>query len=144
MSNTGKHGKVPAPPLDEDGNPIVVEDGSNTETSTLMKKLEKLNAELKKLKTKDKKDKKYSSLSEDDDSSFEEKVSNKARRERKKLDKLSYITMCFNYDNIRSSTAYTSVPIGKAQFFDGSNYNQWKHCMKNYLYSISRGLVSYL
>jgi hypothetical protein len=109
-----------------------------------MKKLEKLNAELKKLKTKDKKDKKYSSLSEDDDSSFEEKVSNKARRERKKPDKLSYITMCFNYDNIRSSTAYTSVPIGKAQFFDGSNYNQWKHCMKNYLYSISRGLVSCL
>jgi hypothetical protein len=43
----------------------------------------------------------------------------------------------FNYDNISSSTAYTSVPIGKALYFDGSNYNQWKHCMKNYLYSIS-------
>jgi hypothetical protein len=42
----------------------VVEDGSNMETSAastveeLMKKLEKLNAELKNLKTKDKKDKK--------------------------------------------------------------------------------------
>jgi hypothetical protein len=34
------------------------------------------------------------------------------------------------------STSYTSVPIGKAPYFDGSNYNQWKNCMKNYLYSI--------
>ncbi len=36
-----------------------------------------------------------------------------------------------------SSTAYTFVPIGKAPYFDGTCYNQWKHCMKNYLYSIS-------
>jgi hypothetical protein len=143
MSKTSEHGKVPPPPLDEDGNPIVVEDGSNMETSTtpiveeLMKKLEKLNAELKKLKTKDKKGKKYSSSSEDDDSSFEEEVSNKVRREMKKHDKSSYNAMSFNYNNMPSSTAYTSVPIGKAPYFDGSNYNQWKHCMKNYLYSIS-------
>jgi hypothetical protein len=45
MSKTGEHGKVPPPPLDKDGNLIMVEDGSNTETSTtpiveeLMKKL---------------------------------------------------------------------------------------------------------
>jgi hypothetical protein len=45
--------------------------------------------------------------------------------------------MSFNYDNMPCSTAYTSVPVGKAPFFDESNYNQWKHCMKNYLYSIS-------
>jgi hypothetical protein len=81
MSKTDEHGKVPPPPLDEDGNPIVVEDGSNMKTSMtptmeeLTKKLEKLNAELKKLKTNDKKGKKYFSLSEDDDSSFEEEVS---------------------------------------------------------------------
>jgi hypothetical protein len=31
----------------------------------------------------------------------------------------------------------TSVPVGKAPRFDGLNYNQWKHCMKYYLYSIS-------
>jgi hypothetical protein len=43
-----------------------------------MKKLEKL-------KTNDKKDKRYSSSSEDYDSSFEEEVSNKMRRERKKV-----------------------------------------------------------
>jgi hypothetical protein len=36
-----------------------------------------------------------------------------------------------------SSTAYTFITIGKAPYFDGLNYNQWKHCMKNYLYSIS-------
>jgi hypothetical protein len=103
----------------------------------LVKKLEKLNAELKKLKAKDKKGKKHSSSSEDDDSSFEEEVSNKGKKERKKRDKSSYNTMSFNYDNTPSSTAYTFVPIGKALYFDGSNYNQWKHCMKNYLYSIS-------
>jgi hypothetical protein len=140
MSKTDEHGKVHPPPLDEDGKPIVVEDGSNTETSTtpiveeLMKKLEKLNAELKKLKIKDKKGKKYSSSSEDDDSTFEEEVSNKARRERKKCDKSSYNTLSFNYNNMPSSIAYTFVPIGKAPYFDGLNYNQWKHCMKNYLY----------
>jgi hypothetical protein len=123
MSKTDEHGKVPPPPLDKDGNSIVVEDGSNTETSTaptvegLMKKLEKLNAKLKKLKTKDKKDKKYSSSSEDYDSSFEEDVSNKMRRERKKRDKSSYNAMSFNFDNMPSSTTYTSAPIGKALFF---------------------------
>jgi hypothetical protein len=33
MSKTSEHGKVPPPPLNEDGNPIVVEDGCNMETS---------------------------------------------------------------------------------------------------------------
>jgi hypothetical protein len=45
--------------------------------------------------------------------------------------------MSFNYDNMPSTTAYTFIPIGKAPYFDGTYYNQWKHCMKNYLYSIS-------
>jgi hypothetical protein len=53
----------------------VVEDGSNTETSMaptvkkLIKQLEKLNVEVKRLKAKDKNGKKHSS-SEDDNSSF--------------------------------------------------------------------------
>jgi hypothetical protein len=34
MSKTGEQGNVPPPPLDEYGNPIVVEDGSSTKTST--------------------------------------------------------------------------------------------------------------
>jgi hypothetical protein len=48
MSKTGEEGKIPLPPLDEDGNPIVGEDGVNTETSTaptleeLMRRLEEL------------------------------------------------------------------------------------------------------
>jgi hypothetical protein len=111
------------------------------ETSTtptveeLMKKLEKINAELTKLKTME--DKKNASASEDDDSSYEEDVSNKTKKDKKKCDKSSYNAMSFNYNNIPSSTAYISIPVGKAQYFDGINYNQWKHCMKNYLYSIS-------
>jgi uncharacterized small protein (DUF1192 family) len=142
MSKTREQGIVPPPPLDKDGNPIVVEDGSNTEISMaptveeLMKQLEKLNAEVKRLKA-NKKGKKHSSSCEDDDSSFEEEVSNKGKKERKKRDKSSYNAMSFNYNNMPTSTAYTYVPVGKAPYFDGSNYNQWKHCMKNYLYSIS-------
>jgi hypothetical protein len=44
--------------------------------------------------------------------------------------------MSFNYNSIPISTFYTSVPVGKAPRFDGSTHNQWKHCIKNYLYSI--------
>jgi hypothetical protein len=89
MCKTREQGKVPPPQLDEDGNPIGVDDVSNTEISMsptmeeLMKKVEKLNAELKKPKAKDKKGKRHSCSSEDDDSSFEEEVSNKGRRKRK-------------------------------------------------------------
>jgi hypothetical protein len=45
-------------------------------------------------------------------------------------------TQCLLITIICLSIAYTSIPIGKAPRFDGTNYNQWKHCMKNYLYSI--------
>jgi hypothetical protein len=45
--------------------------------------------------------------------------------------------MSFNYNKMPSSNAYTSVPVEKAPHFDGTNYNQWKHYMKKYLYSIS-------
>jgi hypothetical protein len=45
--------------------------------------------------------------------------------------------MSFNYNNMPSSTAYTSVPVVKTPFFDGTNYNHWKHYMESYLYSIS-------
>jgi hypothetical protein len=125
MSNTGEQGKGPPPPLDKDGNPIVVEDGSKSRTSAAptveepMKKLKKLNVELKKLKTKDKKGKRYSSASEDDDSSYEEEVSNKGKRG-KRCAKSSYNAVSFNYNNMANSIAYTSVPIGGAPYFDGS------------------------
>jgi hypothetical protein len=45
--------------------------------------------------------------------------------------------MSFNYDNMPSTTAYTSIPVGKAPYFDEICYNQWKYCIKIYLYSIS-------
>jgi hypothetical protein len=100
-----------------------------------MKKLEKLKAENKKLRAKGKKATTYSFSSKDGDS--DEEVIKKGRKERNKHDKASYNTMSFNYNNMPSSTAYTSIPVGKAPHFDGLNYNQWKHCIKNYLYSIS-------
>jgi hypothetical protein len=130
------------PRLDEDGNPIAVEVGSRlgiSKTPTLedlMNKLEKLMTKNKRLKAKGKKATTYSSSSEDGDSSFEEEVSNKGRKGRNKYDKPSYNSMSFNYNNMPNSIAYTSIPVGKAPHFDGSNYNQWMHCMKNYLYSL--------
>jgi hypothetical protein len=45
--------------------------------------------------------------------------------------------MSFNYDNMPSTTAYTSIPVGKAPYINGTFYNQLKHYIKNYLYSIS-------
>jgi hypothetical protein len=101
-----------------------------------MKKLEKLKAENKKLMEKEKKGKTHSSSSEEGDSSSEEEVSKKSTKGRNKHDKPSYNSMSFNYNNMHISTSYTSVLIGKTPYFDGSNYNQWKHFMKKYLYSI--------
>jgi hypothetical protein len=101
-----------------------------------MKRLEKLMAKNNKLrrKVKARRTKGGSSSSEEEDSSYEGEDSKKVRNNR---DKSSYNSMPFNYDNMPSTTAYTSIPIGKASYFDGTCYNQWKHCMKNYLYSIS-------
>jgi hypothetical protein len=130
MSKTGEECKVPPPPLDEDGNEIVDVEGSKLGPSKpptleeLMKKLEKLKTKNEKHKAKDKKGKTYSYSSEDGDSTFEEEFSNKWRKGRKKHDKSSYKAMSFNYNKMPSSTAYTSVPIGKAPHFNGSNYNQ--------------------
>jgi hypothetical protein len=31
----------------------------------------------------------------------------------------------------------TPTTLKRAPYFDGTCYNQWKHCMKKYLYSIS-------
>jgi hypothetical protein len=104
----------------------------------LMKRLEKLTAKNNKLrrKVKAKRTKGDSSSSEEEDSSYEEEDSKK--RGRNNRDKPYYNSMSFNYDNMPSTTDYTSILVGKAPYFDGTCYNQWKHCMKNYLYSISR------
>jgi hypothetical protein len=71
-----------------------------------------------------KKDKNKASASEDDNSSYEEDVSNKAKKDKKKCDKSPYNAMSFNYYNMPSSMAYTSIPIGKTPYFDRTNYNQ--------------------
>jgi predicted RNase H-like nuclease (RuvC/YqgF family) len=130
MSRDGDKIEVLPPKFDDNGNPLVVEEGSKSGTSKtptleyFMKKLEKLKTENKKLKEKGKKGKTYSSSSEDGESSFEEEVSHKGRKGRNKHDKPSYNSMSFNYNNMCYSIAYTSVPVGKAPHFDGSNYNQ--------------------
>jgi hypothetical protein len=104
-----------------------------------MKRLEKLTAENNKLrrKVKAKRTKGGSSSSEEEDSSYEEEDSKKGKKGRNNRDKPSNNSMSFNYDNMPSTTAYTSIPIGKASYFDRTCYNQWKHYMKKYLYSIS-------
>jgi hypothetical protein len=141
MLKAGDEGEIPPQQFDEDDNPIVVKEGSKSGTSKapilkdLMRKLEKLKVENKKLRAKGKKGITYSSSSEDGDS--EKDVSKNGREGRNKHDKPSYNSMFFNYNNMTNSTTYTSIPIGKAPHFNGTDYNQWKHCIKNYLYSIS-------
>jgi hypothetical protein len=144
MSRTGEIQEVPQK-FDEEGNLVTVEEGSKTGASNaptlddLMKMLEKLTAENNKLrrKVKAKRTKVGSSSSEEEDSSNEEDVSKNGKKERNNRDKPSYNSMSFNYDNMPSTTAYTSISVGKTPYFDGTCYNQWKHCMKKYLYSIS-------
>jgi hypothetical protein len=130
--------------FDDKSNTNNSEESSMTRASTdakledLMKRLENLTTENNKLrrKVKAKRTKGSSSSSEEEDSSYEEEDSKKWKKGRNNRDKPSYNSMSFNYDNMSSTTAYTSILIGKAPYFDGTCYNQWKHCMKNYLYSI--------
>jgi hypothetical protein len=131
--------------FDEEGNPITVEEGSKTGASNaptledLLKRLEKLTTKNNKLrrKIKTKRTKGGPSSSEEEDSSNEEDVSKNGKKGSNNRDKPSYNSMSFNYDNMPSTIAYTSIPVGKAPNIDGTCYNQWKHRMKNYLYSIS-------
>jgi hypothetical protein len=92
----------------------------------LMKRLEKPMAENNKVrrKVKAKRTKGGSSSSEEEDSSYEEEDSMKQKKGRNNHDKPSYNSMSFNYDNVPSTTAYTSKPVGKAPYFDGTCYNQ--------------------
>jgi hypothetical protein len=144
MSRSGEIEEVP-PKFDDEGNLTNNEEGSKMGASNsltledLARRLEKLMAENKKLRAKirGKKTKGSSSSSEEEDFSFKEEVSKKRKKGRRNLDKPSYNSMSFNYNNMLSSTAYTSIPVGKTPYFVGTSYNQWKNCMKNYLYSIS-------
>jgi septal ring factor EnvC (AmiA/AmiB activator) len=118
--------------FDDKSNTNNNEDGFKTEASTdakledLMKRLETLTAENNKLKrkVKAKRTKGDSSLSEEEDSSYENDVSKKGKKEKNNHNKPSYNSMSFNYDNISSTTAYTFIPIGKTPYFDRTCYNQ--------------------
>jgi hypothetical protein len=131
--------------FDDESNTNNNEESSKTRASLdakledLMKRLEKITAKNNKLrrKIKAKRTKGDSYSSEKEDTSHEEEDSKKEKRGRNNRDKPSYNSMSFNYDNMPNTTAYTSIPVGKAPYFDETCYNQWKHCMKNYLYSIS-------
>jgi hypothetical protein len=144
MSRTGDENEE-LPRFDDETNLNTNVEGYKTGASAdatledLMRRLEKLTAEKNKLrrKAKGKKTKGGSSSSKDEDSSLEEGVFKKGKKGRNNHDKPSYNSMSFNYDNMPSTTAYTSIPVGKAPNFDGTCYNQWKHCMKKYLYSNS-------
>jgi hypothetical protein len=124
--------------FDDKSNTNNSEESSKTRVSTnanledLMKRLEKLTAKNNKLRRKVK-----AKSTKGGSSSSEEEDSKKEKKGRNNRDKPSYNSMFFNYDNMPSATAYISIPTGKAPYFDGTCYNQWKHCMKNYLYSIS-------
>jgi hypothetical protein len=69
-------------------------------------------------KVKAKRTKEGSFSSEEEDSSYEEYVSKKEKKGRNNSDKSSYNSISFNYDNIPSTTTYTSIPVGKALYFD--------------------------
>jgi hypothetical protein len=125
MSRTEDKDEFP-PKFNDEGNPTNNDNGSKSGASVgpnledLMRQLEKIMTENKKLraKAKGKKTKGSSSSNEEEDSSFIEEVFKKGKKARKNLDKPSYNSMSFNYNNMPSSTAYTSIPIDKAPCFD--------------------------
>jgi hypothetical protein len=112
--------------FDDKSNTNNNEESSKTRSSIdakledLMKRLEKLTVENNMLrrKVKAKRTKGCSSSSEEEDSSYEKEDSKKGKRVRNNRDKPSYNSMSFNYDNMPSTTAYTSIPVGKAPQFD--------------------------
>jgi hypothetical protein len=137
MSRNGDEDDA-APRFNDKSNTNNNEDSSKMRASIdlkledLMKRLEKLmtkNNELRR-KVEGKRTKGGSSSSEEEDSSYEEEDSKKGKKRRNNRDNPSYNSMSFNYDNVPNTTAYTSIPVGNAPYFDGTCYSQWKHCMK--------------
>jgi hypothetical protein len=91
----------------------------------LMKRLEKQTTKNNKLrrKVKGKRTKGGSSSSKEEDSSYEEEDSIKGKKGRNNHDKPSCKSMSFNYDNMPSITAYTSIPVGQAPYFVGTLFH---------------------
>jgi hypothetical protein len=68
------------------------------------------------------------------DASSKEEVKGKRGR---KGDKRSYNTTSINYDNLPPSSAFTSVPVGKALRFNGIDYTKWRYLRKMHLISLN-------
>jgi hypothetical protein len=144
MSRNGDEDDA-TPRFDDKSNSNNNEESFKTKASTdakledLMKRLEKLTAENNKIRRKVKARglKEFIPQVKKKTPYMKRKTPKKEKRGRNNHDKSFCNSMSFNYDNMPSTTTYTSIPIGKVPYFDGTCYNQWKHCMKNYLYSIS-------
>jgi hypothetical protein len=100
----------------------------------LQRKIDKLKKKLKDFKSQQLTS--SSSSNEETDDSSEEEVKGKGKRGRKG-DKRSYNTTSFNYDNFPPSNAFTSVSVGKAPRFNGTNYTKWRYSMRVHLISIN-------
>jgi hypothetical protein len=145
MSKAGEGVEEIPPPPKGDGS-----GGMSTPTNGTLKdsRVEQLSSELKQLKLQRKIDKlkkklknpksrelaSSSSSNEETDASSEEEATGKRGR---KGDKKSYNTTSFNNDNLPPSSAFTSVPIGKAPHFDGIDYTKWRYSMKMHLISLN-------
>jgi hypothetical protein len=98
-------------------------------------KLQRMIDKIKK-KLKDSKSRKLTSSSSSNEETDDSSEEVKGKRWRKG-DKRSYNTTSFNYDNLPPSNAFTSVPIGKAPRFDGTDYTKWRYSMKMHLISLN-------
>jgi hypothetical protein len=97
----------------------------------LQRKINKL-----KKKLKDSKSQQLTSFSSSNEETNDSPEEIKGKRGRKG-DKRSYKTTSFNYDNFPPSNTFTSIPIGKAPHFDGTNYTKWRYSMKVHLISLN-------
>jgi hypothetical protein len=135
---------IPPPPKgDASSGKITPVDGASRDSH-----VERLSSELKQLKllrkmdnlkkkVKDSKSQELASSSssnEETNASSEEEA--KGKRGRNEDNKL-YNNTSFNYDNLPSSSAFTSVPIGKAPHFDGTDYTKCRYLMKMHQISLN-------
>jgi hypothetical protein len=145
MSIGGENVVIPPPPKGDasGGGKDTPIDGASKDSH-----MEQLPYELKQLKLQSKIDKlkkelkdsrsqqlsSSSSLNEETDASSKEEVKGKRGR---KGDKRSYNTTSINYDNLHPSSAFTSVPVGKALRFNGIDYTKWRYLRKMHLISLN-------
>jgi hypothetical protein len=143
MSKAGNDVKIPPPKGDaSDGKTTPIDDipkGSCVDQLSFELKQLKLQRKIDKIKNniKDSRSRQLTSSSssnEEADASSEEDVKGKRGR---KEDRRSYNTTSFNYDNLPPSSAFTSLPIGKALHFYVMDYTKWRYSIKMHLISLN-------